>query len=153
MGDPKALKRPLPGRFGKTLGCRSPSARLHGIPLPGYCRAHASLGLLLFALCFVFLALSSIRDKSYRNYATPMAIADLRDGCAREYYEAYQSRLVVLTDPQVKDAVLKELPAISTTLFFEDITQDPLHWKNQAVAQFYQKDSVRIAAPQEAGAE
>lgn len=150
----KALKRPLPGRFGKKRSGAGPQAPgSMASRFLGYCRAHASLGLLLFALCFVFLALSSIRDKSYRNYATPMAIADLRDGCAREYYEAYQSRLVVLTDPQVKDAVLKELPAISTTLFFEDITQDPLHWKNQAVAQFYQKDSVRIAAPQEAGAE
>lgn len=70
------------------------------------------------------------------------AMLSLKDFSAQNYYETYCSRLHLLQDPELKDVVLEPYSTKPAILYFDDITTDSTDWRNQLIAQYYDKDSV-----------
>ena len=66
----------------------------------------------------------------------------LKDFSAQNYYATYCSRLQLLQDPNMKDVVLEPYSTKPSILYFDDITTDSTDWRNQLMAQYYDKDSV-----------
>lgn len=76
---------------------------------------------------------------------TVSALQSLRKKEAQRYYEQYQERLVLLEDESVTDVVLKPYELKPYLLHFNDITVDPGDWVNQAMSQYYGKNSVVLS--------
>lgn len=74
------------------------------------------------------------------------ALSSLRSGEAAAYYACAEVRFEILNDPAVLDA---EIPAFSVRpvlLYYDDITADPVDWRNGAMQVYYGKSSV-VAVP------
>lgn len=77
---------------------------------------------------------------------TPVsALLSLKRGEAAAYRAEYRERLNVLEDPSVKEVYLQPFSCKPYMLYFGDVETDPRHWANQAVAEYYGKDFVRLA--------
>lgn len=77
---------------------------------------------------------------------TPVsALLSLKRGEAAAYRAEYGERLKVLEDPSVKEVYLQPFACKPYMLYFGDVETDPGHWANQAVAEYYGKDFVRLA--------
>lgn len=100
-----------------------------GYLLPGW-----MLGAVLLALALYVWGGDTLSSVS--------AAYSLHRGEAQSYYAEYQERLAVLEDETVTDAVFKPYTFIPYVLYFGDITDKPEDWVNQAVANYYGKNSV-----------
>ena len=65
-------------------------------------------------------------------------------GEARQYYEENQKRLEILKDERIQDVELEPFTVKPYVLFFGDIVQNPEDWVNQHMADYYDKNSVRL---------
>lgn len=72
------------------------------------------------------------------------AYHSLRNGDARQYYEEYQQRLVLLQDPSVKEVYLEPFSVKPYVLFFGDVVGDTQDWVNKSVAEYFHKDVVGL---------
>lgn len=115
------------GRGTAQTGARFRSAALQFTAILG--------SLLLFGS-----ALSILANPDY--YTVTAALKDLRNGTAAAYAAEHEERMRILTDPQIRDAVLAPYEAQPTLLYYSDVTDDPEDWTNVALASFYEKDSV-----------
>lgn len=79
------------------------------------------------------------------GYTSLMALGAMRSGEARQFREAAEARLVLLEDAGVRNAVLEPYPVKPYVLFMDDITCDSADWRNEAMAAFYEKESVVLA--------
>ena len=106
-------------------------------------RAKAISGVLpLAALLVTGLVLSVYVDRDY--ITSTSAISELMSGEASVYASENRQRLEILKDSTALDA---ELPAHSvkpSLLYFSDITEDTQDWVNKAVAEYYDKNSVKL---------
>lgn len=86
-----------------------------------------------------------------RQYASIQAINYLKSGFGETYYAIYQNRLIALEDPNQTDPVLEAYPVWcrSPLLYFSDITTDEHTWMNRYMAEYYQKNSVKIASEEQ----
>ena len=73
------------------------------------------------------------------------AITDLANGNMRYYRAECGKREKIFHDASVKKVSLSPLHTKPELLFFQDFSTDPQDWLNQAVAEYYQKESVEIA--------
>ena len=76
------------------------------------------------------------------------ALRDLRNGNAASYYATAQQRFAMLADPEQKDAALPRFTQLPYVLFFDDIPDKPDYWKNEDMAAYYDKGSIRLAPPE-----
>lgn len=53
-------------------------------------------------------------------------------------------RYNILLDDNIKDVVLEPLTVSAGTLFHYELMEDPDLWPNTALAEFFNKDSVRL---------
>ncbi|WP_026517090.1 DUF6056 family protein [Butyrivibrio sp. MC2021] len=88
------------------------------------------------------LLLSLYVDPGYITSAS--AISDLAAGNAGIYAKENRDRLQILKDDSVSDAELKEYSVKPSLLYFSDVTEDTEDWVNKAVADYYEKSSVRL---------
>ena len=106
------------------------------------------VGLIVYLTAFYIMATthnSYVDDNiSFTDHysSSQNAMLSLKDFSAQSYYAAYRSRLELLQDPDQKDLVLEPYPTKPSVLYFDDITTDPADWRNQLIAQYYNKDSV-----------
>lgn len=96
------------------------------------------------ALICAFGFLSAVR--AGQPLTSVNALSSLRSGEAAAYYACAEARFEILNDPAVLDA---EIPAFSVRpvlLYYDDITADPVDWRNGAMQEYYGKSSV-VAVP------
>ena len=101
----------------------------------------AGLLSLLAVLTFGML-LSVYVDRGYLT--TTSAVADLVNGNASAYAAENKQRLQILRDASEPDAQLPEHTVKPELLYFSDITEDTEDWINKAVAEYYEKTSVKL---------
>ncbi len=70
----------------------------------------------------------------------PASIKSCLDG----RLDQLEDRLAQYQDESQRDVLLEPLREKPYLLYFEDVTEDPSHWRNRAAASFYGKDSVRL---------
>jgi len=83
------------------------------------------------------------RSVDIKQLTTINAIQLLVSGDARQYKKEQEERLSVLKNPEIKDAVLKEL-TVNSMLNYYDIKEDPTAWLNTVIAEYYGKETVRL---------
>ncbi len=96
----------------------------------------------------VLLAFTTVHYDYYDMSTTGRTAAALADGSAEHYWQQQVDRLPALEDPNLTDVVLEplEVPAnLNELLFNGDLKEDSAIWVNQAVANFYHKNTVRIS--------
>ena len=91
-------------------------------------------GCLCMLLCLIYL-----KTGAYTSFE---AVGLLRSGEAKIYYQAAESRLAVLEDPNIVDAEIQPYPCTPFLIYHGDVTADPKHYVNESVAAFYGKTSV-----------
>lgn len=67
----------------------------------------------------------------------------LASGQAKEFGEAMDRRYEILLNEDLKEVELDPVPSAGP-LFNYDIVEDSNEWPNTAVAEFFNKDSVRL---------
>lgn len=106
------------------------------------------VGLIVYLTSFCIMATMDnfyVDDNiSYKDHysSAQNAMVSLKDFSAQNYYATYRSRLQLLQDPNMKDVVLEPYSTKPPVLYFDDITTDSADWRNQLIAQYYDKDSV-----------
>lgn len=96
----------------------------------------------LVAVLAVGLLLSAYVD---RHYLTSISAAyDLANGNAATYASENRHRLEILKNREVSEAELPEHTVKPELLYFSDVTENPQDWVNEAVAEYYEKTSVRL---------
>ncbi len=95
--------------------------------------------LLCLLLCVLCLGISA---KLQGGISLASAYTSLRSGQAAVYSRQAEERVEILRDPQIRDAELDAFLDPPYLLFFDDITPDPLNWRNLGMSAFYGKDSV-----------
>lgn len=96
----------------------------------------------------VLLTVTTAGFGYYRGCTAGRCAAALTDGSAGHYLEQQLDRLALYEDPELADVRVAPLEVeenLRTLLFNGDVHQDPDMWVNQAVAQFYGKNTVALA--------
>jgi hypothetical protein len=119
--------------------------------LCGWFRAHVKVssfkdfsGVYIFvAIIFVIGSCLAIKADPH-IYTGTSAVFDMATGKAGTYKAEFSERLKVLKDDSIKDVRLKPYSVRPELLYFSDITDDTSDWLNNAVAEYYHKDSVAL---------
>jgi len=111
-----------------------PGRNSSGLPMWSFLLSSA-----VFLVCVLF---SIVLHMS--SYTSLMAIGELRNGEAKEYYRQAVLRQTVLEDHSVKDCVFTPYTVQPYLLYFGDMSSDPTDYTNQDASTFYGKDSIRV---------
>ena len=101
--------------------------------------ANAVMTIVMLAVLSLSFALGILFGNTYTSL---MALGLIRSGDGQLYYECAQRRTEILKDDSIDNAELEDYPVKPYLLFFDDVTNDPLDWKNMAAAEYYGKASV-----------
>lgn len=96
----------------------------------------------LMAVLIIGMLLSIYVDKEY--VASSSALSDLISNNAAVYASENRRRLELLKAEGDSPVDLSEHSVRPSLLFFSDVTEDPGDWINKAVAEYYEKTSVRL---------
>ncbi len=97
------------------------------------------LGYIAFAVIVLFVLFYDIQLTSEH------ALNSLTSGEAAVYAQQQSRRIEMLEDDTTKVVALETLEEYPFLLYFTDITYDPEHWINVAVAKYYEKDAVYVS--------
>ena len=97
----------------------------------------------LFVVFMLFLSGSMIAES--HHYTSSNAMRALLQGEASTYYSIAKERQELLNDESQQDVVLPGYSVRPWVLYFDDITTDPSDWKNVAMSNYFQKNSVVLA--------
>ena len=95
----------------------------------------------------LLLAFTTVHYRYYDQSTAGRALSALADGSAESYWQQQSDRLSVLQDPSVTDVRLEPLDVswkLHELIYNGDMHEDPEVWVNQALANFYHKDSVAL---------
>ncbi len=87
------------------------------------------------------------------TYTSVSAVASILSGEAAEYQKQQEERLLILENPKISDAVLREFSEKPYLLFYEDIEEDTGNWKNLRMSSYYRKNTIRLNRIDEIGVE
>ena len=105
--------------------------------------------ILYFILCSVVFLYGLTKIPFYR-ITSLSAIHSYKAGWVGQYKHVYNQRLKILEDPDIQDAVLREYPHNKPfILFFDDIYEDANNWRNKAMSDYFNKNTVRLRHPDE----
>lgn len=96
----------------------------------------------VFLMAVLVLFLASGKLVGSHHYTSSNALRELLQGEASTYYDAAMERMELLNDDSQQDVVLPRYSVQPWILYFDDITTDPTDWRNVAVSNYYQKNSV-----------
>ncbi len=92
---------------------------------------------------FAVIILIMANPQWYEKTAMVRTMNYLVSGQAKEFGDAMDRRYEILLDESLKDVELEEMPSAGP-LFNYDITEDGNGWPNIAVADFFNKDRVKL---------
>lgn len=81
------------------------------------------------------------------NFTSIQAWNALRTGQARQYHAEFEARVEILEDAARPDAVLQPYSVRPRVLFFDDATPNADNWRNEALRDYYGKNSVIVLPP------
>ncbi len=87
-------------------------------------------------------------EKSAEFGGLPMSVGatySIINGDAAAYNNEINARIDLLLNTADTDVTVSPLSVTPNVIFHTDITTDPSHWKNQHLAMFYHKNSVRLS--------
>lgn len=96
------------------------------------------------------ILLIAVNPGWYRMSAFSRTVRYLASGEAAQFGREMDERYALLLDEGKKDVIIEPLSVSAGPLFLYDIVEEPEEWPNTAVAEFFGKDSVRLA-PKETG--
>ena len=102
---------------------------------------------LTIALCTAVIAAGCVFIPAYKgqiNLTTALAIGEMRNGEAQNYYNEQIKRIEILENPEVTDAVLDPLENMPFLLFSGELTTDPTYYMNEDAATYYQKNTIVV---------
>lgn len=94
-----------------------------------------------FCLCAALLFLL-LEQVDISGTTTFTVMESVLSGEARQWKIEMDAQKEILRDPQVMDVVLEPLTVHPELLYVDDMDPDPTFWVNQAMAQWYQKNSI-----------
>lgn len=98
-----------------------------------------------FVILFV---LSDCREEYKDSLSTVSAIYSLYRGEAQEYDTEWDKRIDKLLHSEEQDIVFSKIKNKPYLIYYQDIYANETNWRNQACAQYYHKESVRIKKKQ-----
>lgn len=99
------------------------------------------------AVTAALLAVSCFAMRDTLNFTSIQAWNALRTGQARQYHAEYEARVEILEDAARPDAVLQPYSVRPRVLFFDDATPNADNWRNEALRDYYGKNSVIVLPP------
>ena len=73
-----------------------------------------------------------------------MALGELKNGDAQEYFSEISARQEILENPSVSDCIFPPVSKQPYLLFFGDMSSDPNDYTNEDASTFYNKNSIKI---------
>ena len=95
-----------------------------------------------FLLVVSMLFLSGSIAGEAHHFTSSNALRELLQGEADAYYNTARERQELLNDASQQDVVLPRYPVLPWILYFDDISTEPGDWRNVAIRNYYQKNSV-----------
>ena len=102
----------------------------------------AKVGFTLF-LALGFFTLLLFSDKN--QVTTLSALHSLREGYAQSYHQETLHRIALLSAQGTEEVWIPNYSVQPPLLYVEDISTDPAHWRNQAMARWYEKKLVHLS--------
>ena len=99
------------------------------------------------AVTAALLAVSCFAMRDTLNFTSIQAWNALRTGQARQYHAEFEARVEILEDAARPDAVLQPYSVRPRVLFFDDATPNADNWRNEALRDYYGKNSVIVLPP------
>ncbi len=99
-------------------------------------------------VCLLLVLVIWVCTADKNTYASISALRSLVNGDAQVYYAEAMERHEQYTDETVTDVVITPHSRSPALFDFEDLNEDPEHWLNQAVKNYYHKTSVRLLEEQ-----
>lgn len=100
-----------------------------------------SVAFLLFTLFLVFVGCIS---ENYKGMSSISAFRSIKSGKAQTYAAEMDARLTLYHDPLIEDVVVEPLSVIPGVLKPDSVQSDSSNWQNEAIADFYDKNSVSL---------
>ncbi len=82
---------------------------------------------------------------STRHITSRSALGSLVRGEAAAYHAEFEERLALLEDDTAQDVTLEPYSVKPYVLYFGDISTDPADWMNQAMCNYFDKQSVALS--------
>lgn len=95
-------------------------------------------------IMLVSALLIAVNVNWYQTTAMARTVTYLTSGEAAQFGREMDMRYNILLDDNIMDAVLEPLTVSAGTLFHYELMDDPDLWPNNAIAEFFNKDSVRL---------
>lgn len=98
-----------------------------------------------FLFLILFLAFTGFISSNYKGMSSISAYRSIKSGKAQTYAEEMDQRLKLYHDPLLKDVVVEPISIIPGVLKPDSVQGDSSNWQNEAIADFYDKDSVSLS--------
>ena len=113
-------------------------------------RVPKQMNLCYFLLVSAFFIYGAVSLPINHPMVSLSAVKSYFSGEMGLYKHVYNQRLEILRDPDVTDPLLRPFPYPRPYIFFfDDITYYPDYWLNTSMSDYYHKNSVRLAYPEE----
>lgn len=103
-----------------------------------------STGNVMTLTCIVLMLVVWVLTPDKNTYASISAARSLVNGDAEIYYEEAMERHALYVDDAVKNVVVEPFSVRPALFSFTDLSEDGDNWLNQAVANYYHKESVKV---------
>lgn len=100
-------------------------------------------------LCFLALFVICLKIYGLQSTNSSSALLSLAKGEAAQYLRENEVRWEIYEDDTAKSVEVEDFSAKPYVLYHDDITEDGTDWRNGAVANFFEKDSVRLIRREE----
>ena len=111
---------------------------------------HPKMNLCYFLLILAVFIYGAVNLPINKPMVSLSAVKSYINGEMGLYKHVFNQRLVILKNPEVTDPILRPFPYPRPYLFFfDDITYYPDYWLNTSMSDYYHKNSVRLAYPEE----
>lgn len=111
-----------------------------------FCILFEKSGIRITAACFMIALIIFVFTGDKNTYTSISALRSLINGDARTFYAEAMERYDLYTDDTVTDVEIKPYSVKPALFDYEDLSEDDGYWLNLAVAEYFHKETVRIAA-------
>ena len=98
-----------------------------------------------FLLFVLFLGITGFISSNYKGMSSISAYRSIRSGKAKTYAAEMDQRLNLYHDPAIRDVVVEPISIIPGVLKPDSVQADSNNWQNEAIADFYDKNSVSLS--------
>lgn len=100
------------------------------------------------AACLILLLAVWVLTADKNTYTSVSALRSLLKGEAQIFYEEAMERHALYTDEELSDVEVRPYSESPALFDFDDLSENEGNWLNQAVANYYHKNSVKLISEQ-----